>query len=108
MAQEEAKVAAVEEENKLSISVTTDFAYYPKSQFKAGAAHFSPITNIYKTVAAQSVFRLTYRLPVWNATNPLFKSNNIVLEAGLGISPCLSADKSHVCASCLYERLRGL
>lgn len=77
-----------EEGRELSFSVTSDFAYYPKSMFKAGSAHFSPITHIYRTVAAQSLAQADYRLPVWNTKNPLFKSNNVVLSAGLGVTPC--------------------
>lgn len=77
-----------ERERSFSLSVTSDFAYYPKSMFKAGAAHFSPVTNIYRTVAAQSVIQADWHLPVWHTKNPLFKSNNIAFETGLGITPC--------------------
>ena len=36
-----------QETNPLTFSISTDFAYYPKSNYIAGDTHFAPLTGIY-------------------------------------------------------------
>ena len=71
-------------------SLTTDFAYYPKSAYKAGTAdksHFAPLSGIYSGVEFRVTGTAGYTIPVHFGSGPLFKDNAVRLYADLELSP---------------------
>lgn len=75
------------EEKPVSIGLTTDFAYYPKSDFVNGDTHFAPITGIYSGLEGRVAGNLDYKIPVPLGEHWLLKDSNIVLSAKLELTP---------------------
>lgn len=69
-------------------SLTTDFAYYPKSEslLKSGTS-FAPITGPYSGVEGRVTGNYTYKIPVPFGDNALVRGNTLDLGAALELSP---------------------
>lgn len=76
-----------EESLPYSLSLTTDFAYYPKSDFITGGSHFSPITGPYNGVemAATVNGSCTFKTPL--GENWLLKEAKVNLSGELELTP---------------------
>ena len=71
-------------------SVTTDFAYYPKSAYKSGSSgtsHFAPITGIYSGLEFRVTGTAGYTIPVPFGKNALVKDNKLRFYADFELSP---------------------
>ena len=70
-------------------SITTDFAYYPKTDAKpsSGGVHFAPLTGIYDSVELRVVGTAGYTIPVPFGDNPLVKDNKLRFYGQLELSP---------------------
>ena len=53
---------AAQESNPLKFSITTDAAYYPKSDYVAGDTHFAPLTGIYSGVEGRVSGNMDYTI----------------------------------------------
>jgi len=76
-----------EEENPLQFSITTDFAYYPKSDFVSGDDHFAPMTGIYSGLEGRVTASADYKIPTPLGEHWLLKDANVVFGLDLELSP---------------------
>ena len=76
-----------EQTSPWSFSVTTDFAYYPLSEYVAGGDHFAPLTGIYSGLEGRVTGHACYTIPVPFSGNPLVKGNTVVFDNALEITP---------------------
>lgn len=74
-------------EGKLSSSLTTDFAYYPKSDYITGKTHFAPLTGVYSGVELRTTYDLSYKIPTPLGESWLVKDANVVLSSDFEVSP---------------------
>ena len=75
-------------ESPWSFSITTDFAWYPKSDYVASdSTHFAPITGPYSGLQARTTLNASYKIPVLTSDSPLFSGNNITFTGSFEISP---------------------
>ena len=70
-------------------SVTTDFAYYPKSDAipSTGGVHFAPLTGVYSGVELRATGTAGYTIPVPFGDNPLVNGNKLRLYGQFELSP---------------------
>jgi len=84
-------IHAQEEEKKspLTLSITTDTAYYPKSDFKAGRrkTHFAPITSAFDSIEFCTTFTAEYQIGTPLGEHWLLSDANVVLSGGCELSP---------------------
>lgn len=75
--------------NSSSFSLTTDVAYYPKSENlpKTSDSWFSPTVGLYSGIEARVVGEYSYKIPTPFGTNPLVSGNNVELIAAIELSP---------------------
>lgn len=81
---------SAEEKSPWDFSVTTDFAYYPKSAYKSGTsgkAHFAPMTGIYSGLEFRVTGTAGYTIPVPFGENALVKDNKLRFYADFELSP---------------------
>lgn len=78
---------AAQESNPLKFSITTDMAYYPKSDYIAGGDHFAPLTGAYSGLEGRVTGAMDYTIPVPLGEHWLLASANIGLNASLELSP---------------------
>ncbi|MBR6154080.1 MAG: hypothetical protein IKQ43_06555 [Treponema sp.] len=78
---------ATEESLPYSLSLTTDFAYYPKSDFITGGTHFSPITGPYDGVELATTLNGSYTISTPLGENMLLKDACVNLCGGLELTP---------------------
>lgn len=78
---------AAQEESPLKFSITTDAAYYPKSDYVAGDTHFAPLTGIYSGVEGRVSGNMDYTISTPLGEHWLLSSANIVLNASLELTP---------------------
>lgn len=78
---------SAQEDNPLSFGLTTDFAYYPKSNYISGESHFAPITGAYSGLEGRITGSANYKIATPLGENWLLKDANIVASAKLEISP---------------------
>lgn len=71
----------------LSFSTTTDFAYYPKSDYIAGKSHFAPITGAFSAVEARITGNLDYTIPTPLGKHWLVSGATLNLGTSLELSP---------------------
>jgi hypothetical protein len=75
----------------LELSATTDFAWYPASEYHSGSTHYAPVTGLYDGIQVRTTLNASYRIPVSVSflpqTNMLFAENNITFTGGLELSP---------------------
>ncbi len=78
---------AAEESSPLSFGITTDFAYYPKSNYIAGDTHFAPLTGAYSGLEGRVTGSAAYKINIPLGDHWLLKDANIVTTAKLELSP---------------------
>lgn len=78
---------AVELPENTSLSITTDFAFYPKSDYVAGEDHFAPVTGFYSGLEGRIVGKFAYTIPTPLGDNWLLNSANVELASTLEITP---------------------
>ena len=76
-----------QETNPLTFSLSTDFAYYPKSDYVSGSSHFAPLTGAYSGLEGRVTGNMNYKIPLPLGENWLLKDSNLVLGAALELSP---------------------
>ena len=70
-----------------NFSITTDFAYYPKSDYIAGNTHFAPLTGAYSGLEGRVTGSATYSIPTPLGEHWLLNSATLDLTGELEISP---------------------
>lgn len=83
-------VAAFVFGNTGKFSITTDFAFYPKSDAvvtDSGKTHFAPLTGFYSGLEARVVGKYSYVIPTPFGDNPLVKGNNLNLACAMEVTP---------------------
>lgn len=81
-----------------SFSASVDAAYYPKSETDpSSAAHFAPISGIYKGIEGRIVGHAVYTIPIPFGEGALFRGNNISIDNSLELSPI--SIKPEVCVT---------
>ena len=70
-------------------SVTTDFAYYPKTDAKTstGGVHFAPLTGIYNGIECRVTGTVGYTIPVPFGDNSLVRGNKLRFYGQLELTP---------------------
>lgn len=68
-------------------SITTDFAFYPKSDFVKGETHFAPLTGAYSGVEGRVTGAATYSIPTPLGSHWLLNSATLDLTGKLEITP---------------------
>ena len=79
--------AEEEKESPFSLSLTTDFAYYPKSDFITGGTHFSPITGPFNGVELATTLNGFYKINTPLGENMLLRDACVNLSGGLELTP---------------------
>ena len=69
------------------LSFTTDFAYYPKSDFIAGGNHFAPLTGPYSGIEGRTTFAANYTIDTPLGQHWLVSSANVGLTGSFELSP---------------------
>ncbi len=76
------------EEERLSLSLTTDIAYHPKTDYVASdGTHFAPTSGPFRIVKPRTTFTAEYKIPVLRGESPLFAGNHVTLTGSLMITP---------------------
>lgn len=78
---------AQEEKKPFSLSLTTDFAYYPASEIIPGRDHFSRIVGPYSGVEACTTLNAGYKINTPLGENWLVKDACVLLGAGFELTP---------------------
>lgn len=78
---------AQEEKKPFSLSLTTDFAYYPASEIIPGGDHFSRIVGPYSGVEACTTLNAGYKINTPLGENWLVKDACVLLGAGFELTP---------------------
>lgn len=73
--------------NSWTFSETTDFAYYPKSDYKSGGTHYAPFSGIFNGVELRTTFHADYKIDTPLGQHWLVKNANLVLGTGIEITP---------------------
>lgn len=72
----------------LSFSITTDFAYYPKSApVVSSSTHYAPFTGPYSGLEGRTTGHACYTIPTPIGNNPLTAGDNITLDGYLELTP---------------------
>lgn len=71
----------------LSMSLTTDFAYYPKTEQETGGNHFAPVTGIYDHIEFRTTFSADYKLLTPLGDHWLLKDANILFTGACELTP---------------------
>lgn len=74
-------------ESPWTFSVSTDFAFYPKSDYISGGTHFAPITGPYSGVEGRVTGSAAYKINTPLGDNWLLNSANLVLKGNLELTP---------------------
>ncbi|MBP3709039.1 MAG: hypothetical protein J6I73_01310 [Treponema sp.] len=75
------------EESPWDFSLTTDFVYYPKTDFVAGQTHFAPTTGAFDSIEARITAFIDYTVKIPFSDHPLVKGNTLVFEYALELTP---------------------
>lgn len=78
---------AQEEKKPFSLSLTTDFAYYPASEVIPGGDHFSRIVGPYSGVEACTTLNGGYKINTPLGEHWLVKDSYVLLGAGFELTP---------------------
>ena len=70
-----------------TFSITTDLAYYPKSDFIAGKTHFAPLTGVYSGLEGRVTGSAKYTIPTPLGDHWLLSSATLDLTGKLEVSP---------------------
>ncbi len=76
-----------EAQGGFSYSLSTDFAYYPKSAYIAGETHFAPITGAYSGLEGRVTGKVNYTIPTPLGSSWLLNDASLVLNASFEITP---------------------
>lgn len=74
-------------ESPWTFSVSTDFAFYPKSDYIKGGTHFAPITGPYSGVEGRVTGSASYKINTPLGDHWLLNSANLVLKGNLELTP---------------------
>ena len=77
----------VETVSPWEFSLTTDFAYYPKSDYVTGGNHFAPLTGPYSGIEGRTTGSVTYTLDTPLGEHWLVSSANVGLTGNFELSP---------------------
>lgn len=86
---------SVAAENSFDFYSVTDFGYYPKSDYKPGDTHFSPVSGPYAGLEGRETLKAVYTIPT-PGNNPLTEGNKISFEGALAITPISLTPKASV------------
>ena len=75
------------ETNPLKYSISTDFAYYPKSDYIAGDTHFAPLTGIFSGLEGRVKGDMDYKISTPLGEHWLLADANLVLGASFELTP---------------------
>ena len=78
---------AAQDSNPLTFSISTDFAYYPKSNCIAGDTHFAPLTGAYSGLEGRVSGNMDYKINTPLGDHWLLSDANIVLGTTLEVTP---------------------
>lgn len=70
-----------------TFSLTTDFAYYPKSDYIVGGNHFAPLTGPYSGIEGRTTGYATYTIDTPLGNHWLVSSANLALTGSFELSP---------------------
>ena len=71
-----------------SFSISTDFAYYPKSApVITDKTHFAPITGAYSGLEGRTTAHAYYKIPTPLSANPLMAGDNVTIEGYFELTP---------------------
>ncbi|MCR4735934.1 MAG: hypothetical protein K5829_13120 [Treponema sp.] len=70
-----------------AFSITTDFAYYPKSDYIAGASHFAPLTGAYSGLEGRVTGNAKYKINTPLGDHWLLSSANLTLNGSFELTP---------------------
>ncbi len=78
-----------EEKSPLELSLTTDAAYYPESDYKAssGGTHFAPITGAFSGAELCTTFEAAYKMPFLAGSSELTEDNSLAFSLSLELTP---------------------
>ena len=76
-----------DEESPWTFAITTDFAYYPKSDFVAGNTHFAPLTGAYSGLEGRVTGSAKYSIPTPLGEHWLLNSAKLDLTGKFELSP---------------------
>lgn len=70
-----------------AFDLTTQGAYYTKTNYVKGNNHFAPLSNIYSTIELKTTFNANYKISTPLGNHFLLKPSNIIINSGLEICP---------------------
>ena len=76
-----------EEKSPWTFSITTDFAYYPKSDFVQGGNHFAPLTGAYSGLEGRVTGTAVYSIPTPLGESWLVNSATLDIKGKFEVSP---------------------
>ena len=76
-----------EDNSPFSLSLTTDFAYYPASKSIPGGTHFAPITGPYSGVEGCTTLNASYVIDTPLGKHWLVSGANVSFNGGLELTP---------------------
>ena len=76
-----------DEDSPWTYSITTDFAYYPLSDFVPGKSHFAPLTGAYSGLEGRVTGSAKYSIPTPLGEHWLVKSAKLDLTGKFELSP---------------------
>ena len=79
--------AHADEASDFSHSLTTDGAYYFKSDFQKGKDHFAKVTGPFDGILARTTWKTTYTIPTPLGENPLLAQANLELNGSFEFTP---------------------
>ena len=72
----------------ITFSITTDFAYYPKSApIVSKTTHFAPLTGVYSGIEGRITGHAYYTIPTPLSDNPLMSGDNVTFDGYLEVTP---------------------
>ncbi len=80
-------LSALDLPENTALSITTDFAFSPKTDYVAGQDHFAPVTGFYGGLEGRIVGKFTYKIPTPLGDNWLLNSANVELASTFELTP---------------------
>ena len=84
------------EENQLSLTLTTDAAYYPQSDRITGTDHFAPITGPYSGLEGCTTLYADYKINTPLGESWLVKDASVLFEGALEVTPISVRPKASI------------
>ena len=76
-----------EKQSRWRFYLTTDVAYHPKTDYRAGGTHFAGTSGPIRIIKPRTHFTAEYKIPVLTGESALFAGNNVTLRAECGLTP---------------------